>query len=1085
MVGVLKKPDNATNITRQREFAAFTQSQFRSTTSSADDGPTSSQSEIVDFAILSLFRRYQGSFYRPPHLLCHGFQWATDSCFPNEEHGPMSNIPGIVPQYPNKNVFLLKNFPWTNVLGLLGKNCEEIMLHLLLDCGLFIQLEGAKSGTYYQLSGIPLVDLQTSPIPKRTPKDVYPPKPIHTPGDIVFVRRRMFYARAALNAKGQVRFGLRHIHVLNRYPDSSNLDHTVHIMRYIFPRQFGLHNVFTSTVDRKETVQPFKDYTLREKEIAQVLSMKNLATGKTHNQNPNKIPRRLRGQLVSLIQKLQKRHRACAYVELLRYYCPVNQDIPTGKCSMVEFATPVSSVSAFCRAVMKKLIPNELFGCGDDKDHNRDNILRYVDVFIRLGRYESLSLHEVSQGLKITSIPWLQPPKKSEGSPDTPGKVSLSDIRKRTEIFLEFVYYLFDSLLIPLIRCNFYVTESGVHRNRLFYFRHDVWRKLAEPSIMELKTSLFEEVKRDRAKDILSRRSLAFGHLRLLPKAVGARPIVNLRRRPEKKVAWGRRTELGPSINILMTPVANVLNYEKGLQPEALGSAIWKVGDIYARLKGLKEKMVQRGIIGTKPFYFVKLDVQSCFDTIPQKRLMQLIEQLVGEDEYRITKHVEVKPGARVPHHPGEKDDVGLKITRDKPIRKFVSKAVASSDFMTPYDIITHESATTKKPSTVFVDLGVQRRFNTNDLLNLLAQHIGNNLVKIGKKFYRQKNGIPQGSVVSTLLCNFFYGEHETRELGFLREPRDDEGVLLMRLVDDYLLITTDREVAQRFLQVMLDGNPNYGISVSAGKTLVNFDATVNGLTIPRLPASAHGQFPYCGTLIDTRTLAIIKDRPHKVESSRSSSHGGYPGSGEEMRVSDTLTVESSKRPGQTFHRKTLTTFRLHLHAMFVDATHNAARVVMANLHAAFIEAAMKIYRYHHALRSRPGRRRLQQRKRSGNGKPASSSSSSSSSSSTKLLIRIISGLIRQAQHIVQQTQRPEGSPTQVELEPAVRPWQVSWLAGMAFRQVLGRKQTGLGEVLSWLDQVVRKARPRTHREAVRLWRVVRGAESAVGRLRF
>jgi hypothetical protein len=33
----------------------------------------------------------------------------------------------------------------------------------------------------------------------------------HSPGSITFVRNRMLYARAALNAKGEVRYGLRHI----------------------------------------------------------------------------------------------------------------------------------------------------------------------------------------------------------------------------------------------------------------------------------------------------------------------------------------------------------------------------------------------------------------------------------------------------------------------------------------------------------------------------------------------------------------------------------------------------------------------------------------------------------------------------------------------------------------------------------------------------------------------------------------------------------------------------------------------------------------------------------------------------------
>lgn len=47
LVGVLKPVDNVTTHSRQLEFAAFTQSQFRSTTGSAEDGPMSSQSEVT------------------------------------------------------------------------------------------------------------------------------------------------------------------------------------------------------------------------------------------------------------------------------------------------------------------------------------------------------------------------------------------------------------------------------------------------------------------------------------------------------------------------------------------------------------------------------------------------------------------------------------------------------------------------------------------------------------------------------------------------------------------------------------------------------------------------------------------------------------------------------------------------------------------------------------------------------------------------------------------------------------------------------------------------------------------------------
>lgn len=116
--------------------------------------------QIIDFAIINLFRRnaHAGNYFRPSHLLCHGFQRAAETMtMMDAGHSAVSGIPGIVPRYPNKNVSMLKNFPWTGVLGLLGRNGEEIMLHLVLDCGLFVPVEGGKGRAVYQLSGKPFL----------------------------------------------------------------------------------------------------------------------------------------------------------------------------------------------------------------------------------------------------------------------------------------------------------------------------------------------------------------------------------------------------------------------------------------------------------------------------------------------------------------------------------------------------------------------------------------------------------------------------------------------------------------------------------------------------------------------------------------------------------------------------------------------------------------------------------------------------------------------------------------------------------------------------------------------------------------
>jgi telomerase reverse transcriptase len=138
--------------------------------------------------------------------------------------------------------------------------------------------------------------------------------------------------------------------------------------------------------------------------------------------------------------------------------------------------------------------------------------------------------------------------------------MSQTDAHKRAEILNEFVYYVFDSLLIPLIRSNFYVTESSVHKYRLFFFRHDVWRHIAEPAMAALKVKMFEEVKMDEAMKILDSRRLGYGQIRLLPKGATVRPIMNLRRRT---IGRGSRRILGPSINRVLGPVHDMLKLEK------------------------------------------------------------------------------------------------------------------------------------------------------------------------------------------------------------------------------------------------------------------------------------------------------------------------------------------------------------------------------------------------------------------------------------------------------------------------------------------------------------------------------------------
>lgn len=226
--------------------------------------------------------------------------------------------------------------------------------------------------------------------------------------------------------------------------DAGNDLNTTKVLMYIFPRQFGLHNVFTSTVDASLTTQKFQDYTLREEEITNYLRASKVSRAVP------KIPKRLRGLPKTLTHALLVRHGRCSYFELLKHYCPTildgfspsvaecrikfssgnardgNQQSGSASaernkrkapksqshdntqlldevesCPIVELATPISKVSSFVQAAVLKVIPSAFWGTGDDGEHNKSLAGQKIQHFIALRRYESTNLHDLLQGFKV------------------------------------------------------------------------------------------------------------------------------------------------------------------------------------------------------------------------------------------------------------------------------------------------------------------------------------------------------------------------------------------------------------------------------------------------------------------------------------------------------------------------------------------------------------------------------------------------------------------------------------------------------------------------------------------------------------
>lgn len=107
-----------------------------------------------------------------------------------------------------------------------------------------------------------------------------------------------------------------------------------------------------------------------------------------------------------------------------------------------------------------------------------------IERFLTLRRHESFTLHSVLVGFRTTDCAWLAPAGIKLEARVTPG-----DSQKRTELLQEFLWWLFDGFLIPLIK---------VHRVSLDEHSRD--RSDLRTSFSPRQTSTSPRVRRTRRK---------------------------------------------------------------------------------------------------------------------------------------------------------------------------------------------------------------------------------------------------------------------------------------------------------------------------------------------------------------------------------------------------------------------------------------------------------------------------------------------------------------------------------------------------------------------------------------------------------
>ena len=517
----------------------------------------------------------------------------------------------------------------------------------------------------------------------------------------------------------------------------------------------------------------------------------------------------------------------------------------------------------------------------------------------------------------------------------------------------------------------------------------------------------YARLKKPSARYALQRHLLGFSRLRLLPKHSGLRPVAMLgrpavasfappggrngkslgleerqrgdteRQRGDKKRP-GRVSLAFRPVNAGLQSVFDVLRFESKRRPEVMGANVSDYHDVRARLVPFirrwrarqrrlalerswearteprelngdetktktKRAPANGGVVaGPAPVverpFIVAADVKGAFDSIPLEALERVAAALVEAPAYDVQRLTRVTGGA---------GGVGV---RAKTARH------ATRAFSREEDANAYSDNSKVSSGGVCIDLASPTRVHRARVLELLHEHLRKNVVRSGGVYLLQKVGIPQGSVLSTLLCGVFYAHlesaHGLRDGGGVRSNRDSSVVVsneqetdgvLCRWTDDLLYVSTARAPAERFLKAATRGFEEHGCVMNAGKTSTNFDGRGEQVSGSRKCVA------WCGLLIDSETLECTVDYARYAgdRAREAVTTPGFAGGG--GGVGD---------PYKHLGRKICAYLRPKAIPLLYDRSVNSPLTAKLNVYQNFLMAAVKTHCYVAATTPRrPGRR--------------------------------------------------------------------------------------------------------------------------------
>ncbi|XP_030543771.2 telomerase reverse transcriptase isoform X2 [Rhodamnia argentea] len=713
--------------------------------------------------------------------------------------------------------------------------------------------------------------------------------------------------------------------------------------------------------------------------------------------------------MINLLKTLLRKARCCQYSRLLDKHCPPPTSVRDAsgnahslsegfesvdklprydlkhhenklETNVTEFEElksycSKSQVVAFIWAVCRSIVPLELLGAPINWRKLRRNIYK----FIELRRFEQFSLKQCMHKLQAVRFIFLFRDLSIRSNDQVlqdavgenidilrNGNNELNEMMSilRHTLLKRWIYWFFSCLVVPLVRANFYVTESEYGKQDVFFFRKSIWESLSNRVMSHLKDKSYTCLSDASVRSILGRRSFGFSKLRFRPKENGLRMLANLKASsciPARKSHHNDQCcqtlkmrqfrekagkfKLFRSANSVLRDMHAVLRSLKVEESEKLGSSVFDYNDVYRKLCPFLVGM-KNGATKFPDMFIIVSDVSKAFDSINQDKLLSILQDVIAQPGYLLEESSEIvcrKKGLWVHHN---LNLVGKHI-RNGPRR--LAPCFFASSF---HGVLTNQERS--------------RFIKREELFVNLIEHVKRNVLQFDKNFYLQGVGIPQGSIISSLLCSLYYGHlersvvfpflekaHESATDDFstrqscqgisgsdavIMLEKDDlpnPSFLLLRFIDDILFISTSKRQAASFFLRLKRGFRDYNCFMNEEKFGLNFDVGPHSQSRIQshrayIDESGNSFLRWSGLLINCTSLEVQAD------------YTRY----QKTHLRSALTVRWQQKPGSHLKTKLCDFLRPKCHPIFFDSNINSAAVVRLNIYQVFLLCAMKFHCY-------------------------------------------------------------------------------------------------------------------------------------------